>query len=144
MTNIIFNNGLGSIAERVNQSGTLKMLLLKGKAADAVLKDLSTVADLVGEASTTEADFTSYARQSLAGMTVTVDDTNDQIIVDCNDVVFLNAGGTTDNTIVACVIYEEITNDADSILLTKHDVSFTTNGNTVTLPTGSNGFYRSS
>lgn len=144
MANFVFNIAKGRIAEKVSDGATLRLLLLKGAGSDAVLKDFDTIADLLAEGSTTEADFTNYARQTLGSLTATVDDGNDDVDVDCSDVVFTSAGGASNNTIVAAVIYEFVTNDADSIPLTKHDVSFTTNGNTITLTIHADGFFGAS
>ena len=76
-------------------------------------------------------------------MTVTVDDSTDTVKVDCADVTFSSAGGATNNTCTDVVIYEEVTNDSDSIPLVMLDAAFTTDGNDVTLQFNANGFFSS-
>lgn len=144
MADFVFNVGLGKVAEKAADGATLKLLVLKAAGSDATLKDLDTVSAVLADGSTTEADFTNYARATLANVTVTVDDTGDDVVVDCDDVVFTSAGGTTDNTATDVIIYEEVTNDADSIPLVQLDAAFTTDGNNVTIQFGANGFFSAS
>lgn len=144
MANFVFNVGLGKVAEKAADGATLKLLLLKAAAADATMKDYDTVSALLGDAGVTEADFTNYARATLASITVTVDDAGDAVEVDCADVVFSSAGGASNNTCTDAIIYEEVTNDADSIPLVCLDAAFTTDGNDVTLQVHADGFYGAS
>lgn len=144
MANFVYNVGLGRVAEKAADGATLKLLVLKAADADATLKDLDTVADVLAQGGTTEADFTNYARATLGSITVTVVDGQDRVDVDCADVVFSSAGGATNNTCTDVVIYEEVTNDADSVPLCQLDASFTTDGNDVTLQFNAQGFYSAS
>ena len=144
MANFVYNVGLGRVAEKAADGATLKLLVLKAAAADATLKDLDTVADVLAQGGTTEADFTNYARATLGSITVTVVDGQDRVDVDCADVVFSSAGGAVNNTCTDVVIYEEVTNDSDSIPLCQLDASFTTDGNDVTLQFNAQGFYSAS
>lgn len=147
MADFVFNQGLGKVAEKAADGATLKLLILKNAAADSVLKDLDDVAAILANGSTDEADFTNYARATLASVTVTVDDANDRTEVDAADVVFSSAGGASNNTISAgkAVIYEDVdTTDANAIPLVSLDVVFTTDGNDVTISFDANGFYRAS
>lgn len=144
MANFVYNVGLGRVAEKAADGATLKLLVLKAADADATLKDLDTVADVLAQGGTTEADFTNYARATLGSITVTVVDGQDRVDVDCADVVFSSAGGATNNTCTDVVIYEEVTNDSDSIPLCQLDASFTTDGNDVTLQFNAQGFYSAS
>ena len=141
MADIVFNVALGKVAEKAADGATLKLLVLKAAGTDAALKDLDTVSAVLAEGSTSEADFTNYSRATLGSITVTVDDSGDTVKVDCADVTFSSAGGATNNTCTDVVIYEEVTNDSDSIPLVMLDASFTTDGNDVTLQFNANGFF---
>lgn len=145
MADFVFNVGLGKVAEKVADGATIKLMVLKAAAADATLKDLNTVAAILGDASTTEADFTNYARPTLASLTVTVDDTGNKVDVDAADVVFAAAGGATNNTTTDVVIYEDVdTTDANAIPLVQLDAVFTTDGNDVTLQFAADGWFSAS
>ena len=144
MADIVFNVALGKVAEKAADGATRKLLVLKAAGTDAALKDLDTVSAVLAEGSTSEADFTNYSRATLGSITVTVDDSGDTVKVDCADVTFSSAGGATNNTCTDVVIYEEVTNDSDSIPLVMLDASFTTDGNDVTLQFNANGFFSAS
>ena len=143
MSDIIFNVALGTINKRIADGATFRMLLLKGVASDAILRDIGTIADLLAEPSTVEADFTNYARQTLGGLVGDTDNAADRITASSNSIVFANAGGALNNTVLKAVIFDFITNDAGSIPLTAHDVNFTTNGNSITLTQPAGRFYSS-
>jgi hypothetical protein len=144
MANFVYNVGLGRVAEKVADGATIKLLVLKAADADATLKDADTVAAVLANAGTTEADFTNYARATLASLTVTVDDSGNKVDVDAADVVFTAAGGASNNTTTDVIIYEEVTTDSDSIPLVQLDAVFTTDGNDVTLQFGANGWFSAS
>ena len=144
MADIVFNVALGKVAEKAADGATRKLLVLKAAGTDAALKDLDTVSAVLAEGSTSEADFTNYSRATLGSITVTVDDSGDTVKVDCADVTFSSAGGATNNTCTDVVIYEEVTNDSDSIPLVMLDASFTTDGNDVTVQFNANGFFSAS
>jgi hypothetical protein len=145
MANFVYNIALGRIAEKVADGATIKLLVLKAAAADSVLKDLDTVAAILANGSTDEADFTNYARATLGSLTVTVDDSTDSVSVDCADVVFTSAGGASNNTTTDVIIYEEVAGgDANCIPLVQLDAVFTTDGNNVTLQMNAAGFFGAS
>lgn len=58
-----------------------------GLEADSVLKDKVSMADVVS-GTTDEATFTGYARVTATGVTVTVDQTNDWVLIDTDDPTF--------------------------------------------------------
>lgn len=128
-------------------SDALKVLLLKssGLVADDTLLDYDTVAAVLAGASD-EADATNYVRKTLASVTVTVDDTNNRVDVDCADLTWTSLGGASNNTIGKIVVYycPDTGSEADSsnVPLTFHDATYTTTGVdfTVTIPTA--GFAR--
>ena len=145
MANFVFNVALGSIKKRIDDGATLKLLVLKAAGTDAALKDLDNIAAVLAEGSTTEADFTNYARPTLAGVTATVDDAGDDASADATDVTFSSAGGASNNTTTDAIIYDDIDgSDANAIPLVCLDAVFTTDGNDVTLQFDPNGFWGAS
>lgn len=145
MADFVYNRALGRVAEIVADGATVKLLVLKAAAADATLKDLDTITAVLGNASTTEADFTNYARKTLASLTVTTNDTTDATSVDAADVTFTAAGGASNNTTTDAIIYHDVDGtDANAIPLVQLDAVFTTDGNDVTLQFDANGFFGAS
>lgn len=128
MADIPFNIARGTIVEKVNDGATLIALLLETAETDADLRDYDTVSALLGGTSV-EAAFDNYARQTLANLTVTVDDTTDSASLDADDITWTSAGGTTDETLDALVIYEDVDGtDANAVPLLKYDFAVTTDG----------------
>lgn len=138
----VFNVGRGRIQQLIDDGATFKMLILKSAAAASVLEDLTTVAGVLANGSTDEADFTNYVRKTLT-VTKNVNNTDDQLEASFSSVTFTAAGGATNNTTAMAVIYAEVTDDSDSIPLVGLDAVFTTDGNDVTLNSPSGGFYQS-
>jgi hypothetical protein len=114
---------------------TVRVMLLKAESTVPDNPDHVFVSDIVAD----EADFTNYARKTLASVTVAQDDTLDVTKIDHEDLVYTSAGGTLDNSVVALVRYTFVTNDADSWLMEIHAVSFTTDGGNVTLQVATDG-----
>lgn len=142
MANFVFNVAKGKIAQKAEDGATFKLLLLKSAGTDAALKDLDTVAALIAEGSTVEADFTNYARKTLSSIADSVNDTTDKGLVDADDVVFSSAGGASNNTTTDAIIYEDVDgSDANAIPLVCLDCVFTTDGNDVTLQLHADGFF---
>lgn len=145
MGNFVYNVSLGTIVEKVRNSETLELLMLKAADADSVLKDLDDIAAVLANGSTTQADFTNYARKTLASVTATVDDTADDIEVDAADVVFTSAGGAANNTLTDAVIYDDVDgSDANAEPLVQLDAAATTDGNDLTLQFDADGWFRAS
>lgn len=94
--------------------GTLKAALLRSTGSYVFNPDHDFVADLVSNGMV-EITVASYARITLGGRTLNLDDTLDRAWADVNDVAFgtLEAG----QTVSGILIYEHVTNDADSIPL---------------------------
>jgi len=143
MADFVFNIAKGSIKKRIADGATLRALLLKVADADATLLDLDTVAAVLASGSTAEADFTNYARKTLASLTGAIDDTNNRATADAVDLVYTTAGGATNNTTAKLIIYDFITDDSSSIPLVALDCVFTTDGNDVTVVFNSVGFWKS-
>lgn len=125
---------------------SLIVVLLKssGLEADATLLDYDDLAALLAAAND-EADATNYTRKTLSTVTVTIDDTNNRVDVDCDDLVYTSLGGASNNTLSKLVVcYKPDTASADSAIvpLSFHDITLTTDGNTVNVTIPSGGFAR--
>lgn len=100
----------------------------------AEVADLNNVGELVD--SSTECDFTNYARAALSRTNASEDDTNDRVNMDASDFVFTSAGGATNNTVLGTFIYDATTDTNDTTrLLMSVDwfaSSITTNGGNLT------------
>ena len=125
MADVIFNQAHGKhayYATLPSSNDALILVLLKtsGLVADATLIDYDSLSDILGGASD-EADFTGYARRTLASVTVTVDDTNNRVDVDAADPsAYTNSGGSSQAVSKAIVCYDPDTTggtDADLIPL---------------------------
>jgi hypothetical protein len=136
MANITFNIALGKLAyyaslPAANDALVLIALESSGLESDAVLRDKHDFASVV--AGTTN-EQTTVGRKTLTSVTATVDDTNDRIALDAADVTWTSPTG---NPIGALVIgyVPDTTAPSDSAIipLTKHDLTWTPDGNNFTL-----------
>lgn len=96
---------------------------------------LNFVSDVLALGSVVEATFTNYARQNLTRTPAAEDDPNNRVNLDAADVVIASAGGAINNTLWGGFIFEFITNDAASPLLSVFTFAstITTNGSNLTL-----------
>lgn len=151
MSDFVFNAAKGRAVQWgadaiAGTNGSLiRMLALKASAADATAVDYDTVAALLADASTTEADFTNYARKDVTGtLTRTLDDTDDEHELDCADQTWTSAGGATNNTLTDVVFYYDpdgSDTDAQNVPISQHDFTPTTTGADVTVEIPADGFY---
>ena len=128
---------------------TLRIALFDDTTAYTVdIDNHDFVSDVLdGGTTATEMSGTGYSRQTLSTVTVTIDDTDDEAEIDCDDVTFtgLDAG-----TIQGYIIYQQIGGDDttpgdDPILQivddrNNADLPLTTNGSDVTLTIDAEGF----
>ncbi|MFB7776922.1 hypothetical protein [Streptomyces bauhiniae] len=135
MANIVFNIAKGRLAAYADLPLTNDALIMvplaaAGLGSDATLMDCATLTAV--KAAATEQ--TTLGRKTLTGVTVTVDNTNDRVNLDCADVTWTATAGAAIGAVVIC--YDGDTTagtDADIIPLTKHDVSMTPDGSDFTL-----------
>lgn len=118
-------------------------VLFTGSETDDNLRDADTLTAVIALA-VNEATFTGYARVTAAGVSVTVDDTNNRVDVDANDPVF---SPTTAEALTRIgLFYDPDTTggtDADLIPLFIDDFALTTpTSGTVTYQVASGGFGR--
>lgn len=128
MGDFIFNTLKGAWAEKARDDATkFGVLLLKTVESDALMRDRTTVTDLL--AGSTEANFTNYARKTPITGTLTVDQANDRVDLDIPDQTWTSAGGGVNNTLAKLVVfYEEAAADGTRIPVSAHDFVTTTDG----------------
>jgi hypothetical protein len=115
---------------------TYGILLLKTTAAGAFNPDLDFVSDLLAVGTVAECDFTNYARKTFT-ITAATDDANNRANFDAANQTWTAAGGATNNTPVAAVIYGNTAGaDSAKTLISYHDTGFgsvATNGGDFTI-----------
>lgn len=108
-------------------AATLKVLLLKSGTPTV---DTNFVNDLTP--GTNEISVSGYSRQTLSGVSVTEDDTNDFAYLDATDPVF--ASLVAGETITWAILFRQVTTDSDSPVYCAYDLTDTpTNGGDVTV-----------
>jgi hypothetical protein len=146
----VFNVAKGKIryyAELPATNDALIVVLLKatGLEADDVLNNYTNLQTLLA-ASNDEADFTNYARKTLASVTITQDDTANRVDLDAADLTYTAAGGATNNTIGKLLVcYDNDTTggtDANLVPVCYYDCSFTTDGTDITIQLATAGWGR--
>lgn len=113
-----------------------------GLEADGTLQDYDTVSALLAGASNEQ---TTMGRKTCASVTVTVDDTNNRVDVDCADIVWTAATGNAVSRLLFA--YDPDTTggtDADLIPLCIDDFVATPSGVDITYQVAALGFFRAS
>ena len=151
ISNGIFNIAKGKFRyymELPAASDGIVVILLKdaGLEADSTLADYDTVAALLASTND-EADFTNYSPRKVvtAGITITVNDSNNRVDVDFPDQTWTAAGGTTNNTLGKLITAYDPTGsgtDSDLIPISYHDFSATTDGNDLVAQVATAGLLR--
>lgn len=100
--------------------------------------DLNDVAALLAVTNIDELTGTGYVRKTMAGFTVTEDDTGNQSIMDANDITWT---GIDAGTARAIVVYKYNASDSSAELISIHDTNFpkVTNGGDLTVQWPSTG-----
>lgn len=136
MANIVFNVALGKIKyygelPAANDGLIAVPIETTGIVSDATMRDYADLQTLLAGASNEQ---TTMGRKTLSGVTVTVDNTNDRVAVDCADITWTAATGNAISAIVICYDPDTTTGtDADLVPLTKHDVSLTPDGSDISI-----------
>jgi len=145
MANQVFNVGLGKAAEKVADATTsvgVLILATAGLETDAVLKDKTTVADLLS-GTTNEPTNTGYARKTGLTGTVTINQGSDLVDVDIPDQTW-TAVAAGDGWSRLVIFLDEGGTDATRIPLTIHDFVVTPDGSDIVAQIAAAGFYRAS
>ncbi len=136
MANLVFNVALGRVASLAALGAASDALILvpleaSGLVADSTMRDYDTLSDLLAGASNEQ---TTVGRKTLAPVTVTVNDTDNRVDVDAADVTWTSPTGSAVGAVVICYAADTGTGtDADLVPLTKHDLTWTPDGNNFTL-----------
>lgn len=136
MANLVFNVALGRVASLAALGAASDALVLvpleaSGLVADSTMRDYDTLSDLLAGASNEQ---TTVGRKTLASVTVTVNDTDNRVDIDAADVTWTAPTGSAVGAVVVCYDADTGTGtDADLIPLTKHDVTWTPDGNNFSL-----------
>ncbi|WP_416976700.1 hypothetical protein [Streptomyces sp. T028] len=136
MANIVFNVALGRLAYYASLPAANDALIMvplesSGLVADSTMRDYDTLSDLLAGASNEQ---TTVGRKTLASVSVTINDTNDRVDIDAADVTWTSPTGNAIGALVICYDPDTTTGtDADLIPLTKHDLTWTPDGNNFAL-----------
>ena len=134
---VIYNRGLYYLQNNaISGSTDIRALVLAGSSVPggAQSPDLNFVSELLAVGSVVEAAATNYARQDLAGVTLTEDDSGDRVTLTATAPTINSVGAG--ETWRAVVYYIEGASDAARTLLAMDTPASTlpTNGGNVTLP----------
>lgn len=135
MASFVFNIALGrerTFAElgAANDALIAIPVAASGVETDAVLRDKDDLAAVFSGATDEQ---TTMGRKTLSNVTVTVDDTNDRVNIDCDDITWTGATGAAISDII--IAYDGDTGagtDANIIPLTMHDFTATPDGTDIT------------
>jgi len=136
VANIVFNIALAKIAYYASLPAANDALIAvpietSGIVSDTTMRDYADLNTLLAGASNEQ---TTMGRKTLASVTVTVDNTNDRVAVDCADITWTAATGNAISAVVICYDPDTTTGtDSDLIPLTKHDITLTPDGSDITL-----------
>ena len=102
MANILYNAGLRDLLTNLRTFDEATYLILLERDTSTYTPDKDH-ASLLNQAGWAEISVTSYGRQTVAGIDITADNTNDRAIIDCGNADFgsLESGQTVKSIIVA-------------------------------------------
>jgi hypothetical protein len=123
------------------------LLSNSGLEADDVLNNYDNAGALIAGANT-ESGFTNYVRKTVqgSGITVTVDDTGNRVLLDLPDQTWSDAGGAANETVSKVLIAYDASlgtgSDTDLVPLIAHDINAITDGNDLIVRFHSDGSAR--
>jgi hypothetical protein len=136
----LYNSGIGILADGTVSWATSPIVALivdSGHVFD--ITDVF-VSDVVAD-EVTNATGTGYARKTLTGKTVTVDQVNDRVVFDATDVTYTAV--ETNETWDAVILFLDTGTDATSRLLCYVSIdALVTNGSDATVAWASTGIFR--
>ena len=146
MADVVMNIALGKVKyywELPAATDGIVVVVLEssGLETDATLRDYDDLSTLLAGASNEQ---TTMGRKSItSGITITVDDTNNRLDIDCPDQVWTGASGNAVGALLFC--YDDNTGtgtDTNIVPLHKHDFSITPDGSDVTAQIAAAGIFR--
>lgn len=135
MADIVFNIAKGKMAYYASLPAANDALIVvpiqtTGIETDATLRDYANLSTLLAASNDEQ---TTMGRKTLAGVAVTVDDTNDWVDITAANPVWTAASGSAVSALIICYDPDTTTGtDADLVPLTKHDFVVTPNGGDIT------------
>jgi len=142
MANFIHNSFHEAVLDAWLSGKTLKMTLLgstfDGDDEDVYMSDPITLGELSG--GSFSAGHGGTIRKTLANVVTTLDNPNNQVELDCDDVVYtaINVG-----TIEWVNVHKAGTiDDTDATMMFEYDVSQATNGGDITVSINAEGLYK--
>lgn len=146
MADVVMNIALGKVKyywELPAASDAIIVVVLEssGIEADGTLRDYDDLSALLGGSSNEQ---TTMGRKTInSGITITVDDTNNRLDIDCADQVWTGASGNAVGALLFC--YDGDTGAGTDSAITplhKHDFSITPDGSDVTAQIAASGIFR--
>lgn len=135
----LYNSGLGAIVDGTITWSTSTVKALIVSSSYTFDDNHEFVSDITNEV--TNATGTGYARKTLTGKTVTVDQANDRVVFDASDVTYTDV--ETNETWDAVVLFLESGNDATSKLICFIEIDdLVTNGSDASIVWASTGIFR--
>lgn len=147
MSDLIFNVAKGRSTYYASLPGTNDALVLvplesAGLEADAAMRDHDTLAAILAASSNEQ---TTMGRKVLASVTVAIDDTGDQVVVDAADATWTAATGNPVGALVLCYNPDTTTGtDADLVPIAKYDFTTTPAGSDIVAQISTSGLYTAS
>ena len=117
MSNIAYQAGVAELLSdgKTWDGATWKALLVRSTSTYTPDKDHDLLGADIIDNGLVEISVASYGRITISSPTISKDDGNDRVVIDCGDVSFGNL--ESGQTVKAIIIYRHVTNDADSIPL---------------------------
>jgi hypothetical protein len=136
VSDLVFNIAKGKIAYYGGLPAAADALIAvpiqtAGIVSDAIMRDYADLGTLLAGASDEQ---TTLGRKTLTGVTVTVDNTGDKVVVDADDVTWAAAAGNAISAVVIC--YDNDTGagtDANIVPMVKLDCAVTPDGTDFTM-----------
>jgi hypothetical protein len=147
MSNFVFNIAKGRVVYYGTLPAASDALILvplqsTGLEIDATLADYTNLSALL--AGTTN-EQTTMGRKTLANITVVINNTDNTVMVDCDDVTYTAATGVAVGAFVVCYVPNNgAPNDTTTIPLTKHDFSVIPSGANIPVQVSANGIFTAS
>jgi len=136
----LYNSGIGILADGTVSWATSSIRALIVDSGQVFDVTDVFVSDVVAD-EVTNATGTGYARKTLTGKTVTVDQVNDRVVFDASDVTYTAV--ETNETWDAVILYLDSNADATSRLIAYIEIdSLVTNGSDATIVWASTGIFR--
>ena len=146
MSDFIFNVAKGKVAHYASLAASpaddaLVIVPLEAATleADSTLMERLTLKAITDAVSNEQ---TAMGRKTLTGVTVTINNTTDSVMVDCDDFTYTAASGAPVSAFLVCYVPEVgVSPDHEIVPLTKHDFSAVPNGGDIPIQVSPSGLF---